>query len=182
MGVHRFIAVIVVLSISVVRTAYAAAPEDAGANADCSPAGICAFDAAQRPADAGARELAQAPLIFFWGIGCPHCEQAERFLETLAGEQPELRIERVEVRRDARGRDRFVATMQALGAEAVGIPTFVVETAYVVGFTAGTTENQVRDLVRKRVGSPRSSGSAPSSFPGSETSSRRRFRCPCSRS
>ncbi len=42
-------------------------------------------------------------LLFFWGVGCAHCEKAKSFLERLSREEPKLAIERVEVRRDREG-------------------------------------------------------------------------------
>ncbi|HEU5075693.1 MAG TPA: NrdH-redoxin [Polyangiaceae bacterium] len=67
-------------------------------------------------------------------------------------ERPGLLVERFEVKNDSEGRKRFVATMQQLGAEAVGIPAFVVNTEYVVGFIEGTTEQQVTTLVDRALG------------------------------
>jgi len=86
-------------------------------------------------------------LWFFWGVGCPHCDKAKPFLSKLATERPALSIEHIEVRKDPDGRKRFVETMQRLGVQAGGIPTFVVGDRYVVGFIEGETEEQVTQLV-----------------------------------
>lgn len=88
-------------------------------------------------------------LVFFWGVGCPHCEEAKPFLDTLEKEEPRLRVERVEVRRDPEGRRRYLETMKQLGAAAAGVPTFVVGTAYVVGYAKGETDREVSALVRR---------------------------------
>jgi thiol-disulfide isomerase/thioredoxin len=86
-------------------------------------------------------------LSFFWGVGCPHCEEARPFLEQLQRERPELRVEAIEVRNDPAGRQRFIDTMRRLGATAAGIPTFVVGDRYLVGFTRGVSEAQISRLV-----------------------------------
>lgn len=91
--------------------------------------------------DAGAQRL-----LFFWGIGCPHCEAAQPFLGAL--ERGGVQVERVEVRQDPAGRKRFVERMKQLRAGAVGIPTFVIGDAYVVGFTGQPSEREVRALLR----------------------------------
>lgn len=92
---------------------------------------------------------ARPSLVFFWGVGCPHCEAAKPFVAALERELP---VERVEVRQDAAGRKRFIETLRGLGASAVGIPTFVVGDAYVVGFTGAGTEREVRALLEGKRG------------------------------
>lgn len=97
-------------------------------------------------------------LLFFWGVGCPHCEAAKPFVSALERETPGLTVERVEVRQDTAGRSRFIDSMRRLQASAVGIPTFVVGDAYVVGFTGEATEREVRALLQGKptAQSPRS--------------------------
>lgn len=100
------------------------------------------------PATSPSLDAGEKRLVFFWGVGCPHCQAAEPFVRTLERENPGLRVERIEVRQDAQGRARFLQTMRALHAGAVGIPTFVLGDAYVVGFTGAATEAEVRALLR----------------------------------
>jgi thiol-disulfide isomerase/thioredoxin len=88
-------------------------------------------------------------LVFFWGLGCPHCEEAKPFLRELESRHSRLVVELVEVRKSATGRKRFIDTMKRLGSSATAIPTFVVEDGYVVGFTKGITEPQVRAMVER---------------------------------
>jgi thiol-disulfide isomerase/thioredoxin len=94
---------------------------------------------------------ARPTLVFFWGIGCPHCEEATPFVDSLERSEPRLRVERVEVREDPAGRSRFLATMKRLDAPSIGIPTFVVGDSYVVGYVRGETDREVRALVAGRV-------------------------------
>jgi thiol-disulfide isomerase/thioredoxin len=141
--------------------ALAETPADAAADAECIEAGSCPVDlsdllgeteAAQpptAPAPTAAAAPARAQLVFFWGIGCPHCEEAKPLLAALAREFPELEVEQVEVRRDPKGSERFVGTMRELGAGAVGIPTFVIGRDYVIGFAPETTESELRELVQR---------------------------------
>ena len=96
-----------------------------------------------------ARAAAQSrvTLLFFWGVGCPHCEEAKPFVARLPREYPRLDVESIEIRRDPNGRARFIETMERLRAQGVGIPTFVVGERYVVGFAKGDTEPRVRALI-----------------------------------
>lgn len=131
----------------------AAVSVDAGADAECvtEDGGACPVDLddlgdEEAPGDAGIGPAAH--LIFFWGVGCPSCEEAKPFLDRLGAEFPSLVIERVEVRQDPEGRRRFLSTMSGLGAEVVGVPTFVVNGAYLVGYSEGSSDERVRRLVR----------------------------------
>lgn len=136
---------------------------DARGSEPCGPSVACPLDelpatTAAAAEDAGVPQA--ATLVFFWGAGCPHCEEAKPFLDTLEKEEPRLRVERVEVRRDPEGRRRFLVTMKQLGATAVGVPTFVVGTAYVVGYSKGESDREVGALVRRALG-PKKPGAEP---------------------
>ena len=115
---------------------------------DCGPAGVCPLDTLEPETElVPLARTRKATLLFFWGVGCPHCEQAKPFVNRLEAERPALAVERIEVRKDPAGRKRFLETMRRLGVEAGGVPTFVVGDRYIVGFIEGTTEKQVTQLV-----------------------------------
>ena len=128
------------------------------ADLDDEPDASAPSQPAPAPPPAPAPEPTRRRLVFFWGTGCPHCEQAKPFVSALERGVPGLEVERVEVRQDAAGRRRFIQSMRRLGASAVGVPTFLVGDAYVVGFTGPATEREVRGLLEGRVypGSSRS--------------------------
>ena len=150
----RFVAWIVaslVFALAVIAGEPSARAEETSC-ADAA-AGLCADEPGPVAisSDAGARvPSAVFELVFFWGVGCPHCEEAKPFVDTLERERPDLRVVRVESRKDPEGRRRFVDTMNGLGASAVGVPTFVVGERYVTGFVKGESEAQVRSLVETR--------------------------------
>lgn len=147
----RAVAVALVALVALLALALAprsARAADAGDEA-CVEGAACGLD------DAGAGEAPTPPresgatLLFFWGVGCPHCEEARPVVEALARENPTFVVESIEVRRDPEGRRRFVATMDRLGAAAVGVPTFVLGDAYVVGYSKGETDRELRALVAR---------------------------------
>jgi thiol-disulfide isomerase/thioredoxin len=139
--------------------ARAAAEADGG----CGTGHVCGLDDLDGPSASSAGETPDAAatvtLLFFWGVGCPHCEEARPAIESLAREHPRLRVEPIEVRRDPEGRRRFVETMQQLGAEAVGVPTFVLGSAYVVGYAKGETDQELRAMIEAAL-SPEGAGRA----------------------
>lgn len=133
---------------------------DAGAAAACGPSAACPLDAPSSPAiEPSAPTASAVTLIFFWGIGCTHCEEAKPFVDALEKEESRLHVERVEVRQDPNGRRRFLETMEQLGATAIGVPTFVVGRSYVAGYVKGDTDREVRALVRGAL-SPKGARSA----------------------
>lgn len=125
-------------------------------------AALAALAASGLPAPAP--QEAQRTLVVFWGVGCPHCEEARPFVESLAAGDPGLSVEWVEARADPAGRARLRATAERLGLAPVGVPTFVAGDRAVVGFRRGVTEDAVRALVRREEGAPRP-GAGPVSLP-----------------
>ena len=126
-----------------------------GGPAACDPKGICPVDPLEptaAPAPGRAEPQRHVTVLFFWGVGCPHCEEAKPFIERLQRERPELDVEPIEIRKDPVGRRRFVDTMQRLRVEAPGIPAFVIADSHVMGFTKGVTEAEVESLVDDAVG------------------------------
>jgi hypothetical protein len=137
---------IVSFLLSIVSPARALEPD---ASPDDCPDAACPFDLDEPlevpPPPEPATTL--VTLQYFWGVGCPHCEEAKPFVESIEKKDRDLRVERWEVRKDPKGRQRFIDTMKRLGAKAVGIPTFVVGSRYVVGFQKGTTEREVERMI-----------------------------------
>jgi hypothetical protein len=84
---------------------------------------------------------AAADLVVYWGIGCPHCEEARPAVAALAARVPGIAVEWVEVRQSAGGLARLRADASRLGVTAPGIPMFVVRSREaIVGFQPGLTE------------------------------------------
>ncbi|MRG92219.1 hypothetical protein [Polyangium spumosum] len=118
------------------------------AETTCPPneGAACAPPSSAPPAPAASAEPQRpaAPrLLFFWGVGCPHCEDAKPFVAELEAREPGIVVERIEVRRSDEGRRRFVETVERLGVEGAGIPMFVVDDRAFVGFHRGVTEGDV---------------------------------------
>ncbi len=117
----------------------------------------CAAAPPASPAPPLAAPVARAPaatLTFYWGVGCPRCEEAQPFLDALSRERPGLVIRRVEVRRDSTGRAAYDAELARLGISPGGIPLFVVEDAYVLGFSTGHGETAIRALLEAPASAP----------------------------
>ncbi len=99
-------------------------------------------------------------LVVYWGVGCPHCEEARPAVEALAARSPGLAVEWIEIKQDAAARERFRVEATRLGLQTLGVPTFVVRgREAIVGFQRGVTEAQLEEALRGEPapeGSPRS--------------------------
>ncbi|ABC82016.1 membrane protein, putative [Anaeromyxobacter dehalogenans 2CP-C] len=137
------------LAVAAALLAPAGAPagEESGAPA-CAPdasAEPCPPVSAAPPA-AAPTPAAGPALVVYWGVGCPHCEEALPYLDALARAHPALVVARYEVRQDAAGRARFRAEVERLGISPPGIPLFVAGDRHVLGFARGRSEAEVEAL------------------------------------
>ena len=81
--------------------------------------------------------LAANPVViyFFWGDGCPHCAEAEPFLEKLANRYPEVEIRDYEVWNNEENRDLMFSMAEAYGFEAQYVPTIFIGDQHWVGYS-----------------------------------------------
>lgn len=87
-------------------------------------------------------------IYFFWSEGCPHCAKEEIFLETLADEDPALRIVSFEVSKNASNQELLQKTGKALNADTSFVPFTVIGDKYVVGYANDeTTGKSIRDIL-----------------------------------
>ncbi|MDF1515157.1 MAG: hypothetical protein P1S60_15210, partial [Anaerolineae bacterium] len=74
-------------------------------------------------------------IYFFWGDGCPHCAEAEPFLEDLARRYPQIEIIDYEVWNNAENRFIFIQFAEAYGMDSRYVPTIFIGNQQWVGFT-----------------------------------------------
>ncbi|WP_246043828.1 thioredoxin family protein [Geomonas edaphica] len=92
----------------------------------------------------------EATLYYFWGVGCPHCEQAKPFLEELKRKYPDLKVEATEVLQHRENIPRLMLMAKERGREATGVPVFILGPHYLSGFSEQTRaqlENAVREAL-----------------------------------
>lgn len=100
----------------------------------------------QQPAERGRRlrsalsgETAGAFVVhFFWGRGCPHCEEEKSFLDRLKAKYPGMQVKDYEVWYDKANAEILSLMAKGKNLKMVGVPvTFVGEEVF-VGFTEQT--------------------------------------------
>ncbi len=73
-------------------------------------------------------------VYYFYGDGCPHCADAEPFLESLENKYPELTIQSFETWNNKSNSELFVKMSAACGSKVVGVPTIFVSHKPIIGF------------------------------------------------
>ena len=85
-------------------------------------------------------------LYFFWGKGCPHCEEEQKFLAEFKRGHPSLEIKDFEVWHNKENAGLLATMLQAHGMKSSGVPvTFLHDQVY-TGFSA-----QTRILLEKTI-------------------------------
>jgi thiol-disulfide isomerase/thioredoxin len=77
-------------------------------------------------------------VYFFWGDGCPHCEDQKPFLQDLKAKYPDLNIREYETWKNKDNAALFQKIAKAYGVQARGVPaTFIGDFAPIFGFNVG---------------------------------------------
>lgn len=92
-----------------------------------------------------------ADLIVFVRDGCPHCADAEEWIESgLLVERPSLDVEIHDVAHDPAALARLREIAATRGMSAISVPTFVIGERVLVGFDSGeTTGAQIRAMLAR---------------------------------
>jgi cytochrome c biogenesis protein CcdA/thiol-disulfide isomerase/thioredoxin len=82
-----------------------------------------------------AQEPTDVPIYFFWGDGCPHCEDEKPFLEKLVRANRRLVLYDYEVWYVQKNQDLMRQMTAALGFEPGGVPVTIVGDRYWIGYS-----------------------------------------------
>jgi len=80
-------------------------------------------------------------IYFFWGEGCPHCEEAKPFLEELTYRYPQVQVEAFEIYNNPDNQTLFGAMAAAYGFEPRYVPTIFVGEEHWEGFADSLRES-----------------------------------------
>ena len=87
---------------------------------------------ARQPADSNKKII----VYFYWGRGCPHCEEEKTFLADLKRALPSLEIRDYEVWYNHDNAGLMEAMLRAYGMRSSGVPVTVINDRVFTGFTA----------------------------------------------
>ncbi|NSW54104.1 MAG: hypothetical protein HPY85_16495 [Anaerolineae bacterium] len=103
--------------------------------------------AAVQPVRAQEKPPIEIPIYFFWGDGCPHCENEHQFMQNdLLPRYPNVVLYDYETWYNQDNQDLFNRMAEAYGFVPQGVPTTFVGNRYFVGFTE-TIGDQIEALI-----------------------------------
>ena len=62
--------------------------------------------------------------VLFWGEGCPHCVNVEKFLSENKSLEEKLKLKKIEVFRDKKGQKVFLEKVKECNLSSAGVPVF----------------------------------------------------------
>jgi len=89
---------------------------------------------------------AKVIVYFFWGSGCPHCEEERQFLAELQRSLPAVEIREYEVWNNKQNAGLLGLMLRARGVRSSGVPVTFVHDQLFSGFTA-----QTRDTIEQAI-------------------------------
>lgn len=81
----------------------------------------------------------QIHLYFFWSLTCPHCREADPFIEALPQELPWLVLHSLELTQHQDNAFKYVAMAASLGQEAMYVPGFLFCETMIAGYDSAET-------------------------------------------
>ncbi len=96
-------------------------------------------------------------LYLFWGNGCPHCAQMDRFLNGLEEKYPVFEVKKFEVYSNQTNRELFESIAKAHHSKIQGVPTAFIDKKIFVGYSNEIgieLENRVIDCIKNGCVSP----------------------------
>lgn len=92
---------------------------------------------------------AQEPVTayFFYGSGCPYCQQAESYLSRVKLQSPDVRVQYFEVWNDPRNDALMAFLLPRFNGDANGVPRTVIGNRVIAGFNAQYTPNAIAQAI-----------------------------------
>ena len=98
--------------------------------------------------EGAAEDRGAVTVTFFWGRGCPHCEEEKRFLQELQQRHPSVQVREYEVWKDRQNARVYQQVLQAAQIKQSGVPGTVVGTAFFLGFNDRTRKGIEQAVLR----------------------------------
>jgi thiol-disulfide isomerase/thioredoxin len=92
-------------------------------------------------------------LYFFWGDGCPHCAEEEKYLEEVKSKYPQLEVKSYEVWHNRTNSLFFSRMTEAAGIKSTGVPVTFIDTEAFSGFNdrlAQEIEDKIQYCLRNK--------------------------------
>ena len=92
-------------------------------------------------------EKATVTMYFFWGQGCPHCEEMKPFVQEMDDKYPQLVVKSFETFNDPASNQLYKSLAKAYGETAEGVPASFIGDKMIIGYAKGETDVQVKAAI-----------------------------------
>lgn len=97
--------------------------------------------------------LQSVTIKLFYGEGCPHCREAESFLNKIKGNYSNLNIQKFEVYHNQDNQNLMQLEAKKLGATVRGVPFIIIGSEYTIGYQSDlTTGQQLVSIINNQSG------------------------------
>jgi thiol-disulfide isomerase/thioredoxin len=86
-------------------------------------------------------------MYFFWGQGCPRCEEMKPFINEMQNTYPQLSVKSLETRNDPANNQLYNAMAQAYNQTAEGVPASFIGDQMIVGYAKGQTDVELKSAI-----------------------------------
>ena len=95
--------------------------------------------------------FAAKPIFYFFhSENCPHCVKAKPFIEKMEKKYPKVAFKKMEVSRNLDNRDIYKKKILSLKIPRGGVPLFVINKDYVIGFNK-SYEKKIEKMIKKNL-------------------------------
>ena len=88
-------------------------------------------------------------MYFFWGQGCPHCEEMKPFIQEMQNTYPQLYIKSLETFNDPANNQLFNAMAKAYNKTADGVPGTFLGDQMFEGYAKGQTDVELKSAIEE---------------------------------
>ena len=86
-------------------------------------------------------------LHLFYGEGCPHCAEEEKFLEKYLKDEPNVKLNKYEVWHSEKNRQLWVKVQDKLNNHENGVPYLIIGDKVIIGYLSGNTDVKIKKYV-----------------------------------
>lgn len=95
--------------------------------------------------------FADKPVFFFFhSFTCPHCVQAEPFIEELIKKYPQIEFRKLEVGSNQENKIIYIQKIEELRIDRPGVPVFSIGKDYIIGFN-DSYKKKIEEMIEKNL-------------------------------
>ena len=86
-------------------------------------------------------------IYLFYGEGCPHCAEEEKFLDSYLKDKDYIKIYKYEVWHNKENADKYIKIHEILGDKGSGIPYLIIGNNSITGYSSEATPERIKSTI-----------------------------------